>query len=252
MSISRSIENGVGRLVLNRPPLNILTSEMLCRLLSDLESLGSVQDLRVLVLSAEGKHFSAGADVGEHLPPHYGEMIRQFMETVRAIDGFPVPVIAAVRGRCLGGGFELVQVADIVVAGESAVFGQPEIMLGVFPPAACAVLPRVCGRALAAELILTGESIDAEEARDAGLVRHVVADDQVESRALEIAGKIARHSAAAVRLAVDVMSDSALADRETSFRHAANLYTDDLMQTHDAVEGLEAFLAKRQPSWTHE
>jgi cyclohexa-1,5-dienecarbonyl-CoA hydratase len=179
-------------------------------------------------------------------------MIRQFMETVRAIDEFPVPVIAAVRGRCLGGGFELVQVTDIVVAGKSAIFGQPEIMLGVFPPVACAVLPRVCGRALAAELVLTGESIGAEEARDTGLVRYVVADDQVEGRALEIAGKIARHSAAAVRLAVDAMNDSALADRETSFRRAAKLYTDDLMQTHDAVEGLEAFLAKRQPSWNHE
>ncbi|MFQ5704734.1 MAG: enoyl-CoA hydratase/isomerase family protein [Gemmatimonadales bacterium] len=251
MSVSRSVENGVGRLVLDHPPLNILTSEMLENMCRELNDLRGLSDLRALVLSAKGRHFSAGADVGEHLPPHYAGMISRFMDTVRAIDTFPVPVVAAVRGRCLGGGFELIQVADIVVAGEGATFGQPEIKLGVFPPAACAVLPSVCGSARAMELVLTGESIGADEALAAGLVRYVTADDEVEARAMEIARAIAVHSAAAVRLATEAMKSSRTAAREASFRCATRRYVDDLMQTGDAVEGLQAFLEKRQPVWSH-
>ena len=107
MTIHTSIEDGIGRIVLDEAPLNILSQKLLGEVRDALAKLGEEQSLRVLVISAEGKHFSAGADVGEHMPPAFEQMIPEFIETVAAIDAFPLPVIAAVKGRCLGGGFVL-------------------------------------------------------------------------------------------------------------------------------------------------
>ena len=137
--VKLSIEDGIGQLVLDSPPLNILTRSTLGQLAAGFRELGADKSLRVVVISAQGKHFSVGADVSEHLPPHYPDLISEFLDTVRAVRGCPLPVVAAVRGRCLGAGFEVVTAADIVVAGEGASLGQPEIMLGVLPPAACAL-----------------------------------------------------------------------------------------------------------------
>ncbi|MGW8282652.1 MAG: enoyl-CoA hydratase/isomerase family protein, partial [Gemmatimonadota bacterium] len=141
MGMTVDMAEGIGTLTLSHPPLNILTRQLLTELRHRLEELAASPDLRAVILQAEGKHFSAGADVGEHLPPEFEQMIPEFLETVRALASFPLPVIAAVRGRCMGGGFEVVQAADIVIAGESALFGQPEILLGVCAPAACVLLP---------------------------------------------------------------------------------------------------------------
>lgn len=250
-SFNENEGEGIGRLVLNQPPLNILTRELMAHLRERLAELELEESLRVLVLRAEGKHFSAGADVGEHLPPDFEEMIPEFIDTVAAIYNFPLPVIAAVRGRCLGGGFELVQGADLVVAGENAVFGQPEIVLGVLPPAACALLPELCGPSLAAELVLTGGTISAREAAAAGLVRHVVPDDRVEEDALEIAGRIARHSAAALRRTKLALRAGSVGRVRDALAQAGRIYVEDLMATEDAVEGLQAFLEKRQAVWKH-
>ncbi|MEE9131932.1 MAG: enoyl-CoA hydratase-related protein [Gemmatimonadota bacterium] len=250
-SFNENEGEGIGRLVLNQPPLNILTRELMAHLRERLAELELEESLRVLVLQAKGKHFSAGADVGEHLPPDFEEMIPEFIDTVAAIYNFPLPVIAAVRGRCLGGGFELVQGADLVVAGENAVFGQPEIVLGVLPPAACALLPELCGPSLAAELVLTGGTISAQEAAAAGLVRHVVPDDRVEEEALEIAGRIARHSAAALRRTKLALRAGSVGRVRDALAQAGRIYVEDLMATEDAVEGLQAFLEKRQAVWKH-
>lgn len=252
MTIRTSVEDGVGRIVLDQPPLNILSQKLLGDLREELATLEADKTLRVLVLSAEGKHFSAGADVGEHLPPAYEQMIPQFIDTVAAIDSFPLPVIAAVKGRCLGGGFELAQAADMIVAGEGAVFGQPEIMLGVLPPAACAVLPDICASGQAAEIVFTGESLSAQEAQQAGLVLRVVPDDRVEVEALDLADKIARHSAASLRVTKRAFR-SGLADRRAAaMAEVDKIYVDELMRTEDAVEGLQAFLDKRKPTWKHQ
>ena len=126
----------MGIVTLDHPPVNILKRSVLKALRSELASLALVTELRVLLLQAEGKHFSAGADVGEHLPSEFETMIPEFLDTVRAVLEFPLPVLASVQGKCLGGAFELIQVADFVVASEDAVLGQPEIVLGVLPPAA--------------------------------------------------------------------------------------------------------------------
>ncbi len=251
MALKSTYEDGIGRLVLDHPPLNILTRELMRELRVKLGGLAGEETLRALVLGAEGKQFSAGADVGEHLPPEYKELIPEFIETVKALHGFPLPVIAAVRGRCLGGGFELVQAADIVIAGAGAVFGQPEIALAVSPPAACALLPELCPPGLAADLVLSGDTISAEEAMSAGLVRRVVPDEGVDEAALELAGRIARHSAAALRETKRALRAGTASRLSEALDGAARIYIEDLMATQDATEGLEAFLEKRPPVWSH-
>jgi cyclohexa-1,5-dienecarbonyl-CoA hydratase len=244
------IGEGVARLTLDAPPVNVLTRALLAELRARLEALAADGALRAIVLAAEGRHFSAGADVAEHLPPTYRKMIPEFVETVARVRACPVPVVAAVRGKCLGGAFELVQAADLIVAGEGAAFGQPEIALAVFPPAACALLPALCGPGAAAELILTGDPISASRARELGLVTRVVPDDRVEAEAESLAARIARHSGAALRAAKRALRSAGGPDTP-GLRAAARVYVDDLMRTDDAVEGLRAFLEKRPPVWTH-
>jgi cyclohexa-1,5-dienecarbonyl-CoA hydratase len=250
--VTTTREGGVARLTLDHPPLNILTRDLLAGLRAALAALAEDTTLRVVVLGAAGNHFSAGADVGEHLPPAWKAMVPEFLETITALRAFPVPTVAAVRGRCLGGGFEVAQAVDLVVAGVSATFGQPEIALGVIPPAACALLPLLAGPARAAEIVLTGDPLTAAEARDAGLVLRVVPDEQVEEEALALAGRIARHSAAAVRVAKRALRSPARERFEADALAAVGRrYARDLMHTADATEGLTAFLEKRAPAWAH-
>jgi cyclohexa-1,5-dienecarbonyl-CoA hydratase len=251
MMVDTLLEDGIGTVTLRHPPLNILTRAVLAELRESLARLAAEPELRALVLAAEGRQFSAGADVGEHLEPHHRELIPEFVQTVRALAEFPLPVVAAVKGKCLGGGFELVQAADVIVAGDSASFGQPEIRLGVYAPAACALLPGRCDPGVAAELVFTGDAIDAVGAREAGIVQHVVADDRVEIKAHELAGRIARHSAAALRVCKQALRAGTAAPTRAALHEAERLYVDELMGTADAGEGLRAFLDKRQPVWTH-
>lgn len=252
MSWKIAIEDGIATLTLDHPPLNILTRAVLAGLRESLASLEADTSLRVVRLMATGKHFSAGADVGEHLPPQYAELIPEFCDTLEALVSFPLPVIAAVRGRCLGGGFELAMAADVIVAGESATFGQPEILLGVTAPVACVLLPRIAQHGFAAELLFTGDSVSATRARSAGVVQHVVADASVDDEAMVIARRIARHSAAAVRATKRTLLDSAALPRTEALRAASDYYVNDLMKTHDALEGLNAFLEKRPAVWRHQ
>lgn len=248
--IDLSITSGIAVLKLNAPPLNILTRSVLASLRAALAKAVASADTRVVLLTAQGKHFSAGASVEEHLPPECDVMIEEFAETVLALYGCPVPVIAAVQGRCLGGAFELVQAADLVIAAEDAQFGQPEIFLGVFPPAACALLPAWAGNSRAAELLFTGDSINAESAAAAGFVISVVARESLESEAMTVAGRIARHSAAALRATKQALRAGS-AHLPQRLARAAQIYRHDLMRTHDAIEGLHAFLEKRPPQWSH-
>ncbi len=250
MTIRVAVSDGIGRIVLDHPPLNILTRDLMTNLRDALTRLERERGLRVLVLSGEGKHFSAGADVGEHVPPHYKGLIPEFLETVEMIAAFPAPVVGAVRGRCLGGGFELVQAADLIVAGQGATFGQPEILLGVFPPVACALLSHRLSYGLAAEIVLTGDAIDSQRAVQAGLVQRVVPDEKVEEEALELARSLSRHSAASLRITKRALRACA-PDASAALDVAGRLYMEELMATEDAVEGLNAFLEKRKPAWSH-
>jgi cyclohexa-1,5-dienecarbonyl-CoA hydratase len=146
----------------------------------------------------------------------------------------------------------VVQAADAIVAGSGAVFGQPEILLGVTAPAACVLLPRRAAAGLAAELLLTGDSITAAQAFAAGLVNRVVPDERVESEALALARRMARHSGAALRIGKRTIRSCSGLDLERGLREAGRIYLEELMRTQDAVEGLHAFLDKREPLWSNQ
>ena len=249
--IKTTLEDGVATLTLANPPLNILTRAVLGELRQALIALAEAPDLRVLLIVGEGKHFSAGADVGEHLPPTHRELIPEFMATLGTLAAFPLPTIAAVRGRCLGAGFELVQACDMIVAGEGATFGQPEIQLAVTAPVACVLLPRRTTYGHAAEILFGGEAIDAKRALAIGVVQHVVPDPRTEEHALALAGRCAKHSATALRATKHTLLETADQPRAASFQKAGQIYVHELMSASDPVEGLEAFLARRTPSWRH-
>ena len=253
MSVRSTVtDDGIGTILFSHPPLNILTQAVLAELREGLARVSADRSLRVLLLAAEGDHFSAGADIGEHLPPRYQEMIPEFIETIRMVAEFPAPVIAVARGRCLGAGFEIVQAADMIVADETATFGQPEIRLGVVAPAACVLLPARGRHALAAELLFTGDVIDARRALEAGLVCRVVAEGQAMNEAMALANRMARHSAAALRATKRMLRQRENEPLGLRLSGAGKFYVSEVMQTRDAHEGLSAFLEKRKPVWANE
>ena len=181
MPLTVEIRDGVAHVLFDAAPLNILTQTLVAELRGTLATLGEDRSVRVLVVSAAGRHFSAGASVEEHLPGAVETMLPELMETIGTLDRFPMPVIFAVQGRCLGGALEVVLAGDMVIAAEGALLGVPEIQLGVLPPAACVQLARLVPAGIAAELVFTGAPIDADAAQRAGLVLRVVAADVLRS-----------------------------------------------------------------------
>ncbi len=247
-NISFEVVSGVARLTFNRPPLNVLNIAMMREINSALDRFDQAA-AKVLVIAAEGKAFSAGVDVAEHTADKVGEMIETFHGIFRRLDHLDTPTLAVVQGAALGGGCEVALFCDMVLASDKAKFGQPEIKVGVFPPIAAVILPRLVSRAKALELLLTGETIDAGEAYRLGLVNRVVPPDQLQAAAGEMIGKLTPLSGAVLRMT----RRAARLGGQGAFGEALNqvesLYLSELMKTHDANEGLMAFLEKRPPVW---
>jgi cyclohexa-1,5-dienecarbonyl-CoA hydratase len=246
-----TVEDRVGRISLARAPLNILNIAMMREVGRALEECAGAREMVAVVFEAapETRAFSAGVAIEEHVAETIYQMLESFHNIFRALDAMAKPVLAFVGGAALGGGCELVAACDIVVATERARFGQPEIKLGVFPPVAAIMLPRVIGERRARELILTGELIDAPEALRLGLVNYVVAPDQLEAKGQEILARLRELSAPALeftRRALDISRGERL---EASLERVENLYLNELMKTEDANEGIDAFMEKRKPVW---
>ncbi len=248
-TITLDITGGVAFLTLNRPPLNILTLAMIRELKEKLATLARQTSLKALVLAANGKAFCAGVDVADHLPERVESMIREFGTLFSRLRAFPVPTIAVVRGAALGGGTELAVACDLVLAGASARFGQPEIKLGVFPPLAAALFPRLIGYQQAARLLFSGETIAATEAAQLGLITFAVADEEVTSWLEPLLNQFRGLSAAALRLAKRALLYGAEQGVESALPWIEDLYLKELMATSDANEGISAFMDKRQPTW---
>jgi cyclohexa-1,5-dienecarbonyl-CoA hydratase len=245
------IAEGVATITLDRPPLNVLTIAMNRELEHALESVAEDRRLKVAVLRAEGKAFCAGVDVADHIPERVDEMIRGFGRLFTRLRALPIPTIAVVHGAALGGGTELALGCDLVLAGASARFGQPEIKLGVFPPIAAAYFPQLTGYQQAARLIFTGETISADEALRLRLVTEVVPDAELTARLGSLLGQLRNLSAAALRLAKRALLAGA-AGGVDALDSIESLYLTDLMATADAREGIQSFMEKRQPVWRDE
>ena len=207
--------------------------------------------LKAICLDGAGADFSFGASVQEHLPGEVRQMLGRFQRLLLDLLESQVVVLAAVRGRCLGGGLELATLCHRVFAARDAQFGQPEIALGVFAPFASILLPGRVGRPAAEELCLTGRIIPAGEARHIGLVEEIVDSDPAEAAIAWARANLATVSASSLRLAVKAMRIGTIARLREQLPAIEALYLDELMKTTDAVEGLKAFLEKRKPVWDH-
>jgi cyclohexa-1,5-dienecarbonyl-CoA hydratase len=247
-----TVENRVGRISLARAPLNVLNIAMMREIVAALEECSRVREMVAVVFDAapDSRAFSAGVAIEEHVAETIYQMLESFHNIFRALEVMAKPVVALVDGAALGGGCELVAACDIVVASERARFGQPEIKLGVFPPVAAIMLPRVIGERRARELILTGELIDAPEALRLGLVNYVVAPAELEAKGQEILARLGELSAPALEFTRRALDISRGGERlEDLLARVESLYLNELMKTEDANEGVRAFIEKRKPVW---
>jgi len=250
--IETAFQDGLGTITLNRPPVNVLNIAMMEEINEVLEGWQGKKDLKMVLFNAKGKCFSAGVDVGEHMGDLAPKMIGVFHRMFRLMDSLGIPTLASVYGSCLGGGCELAVFCDLVVSSEDAKYGQPEIQVGVFPPIAAQIMPRIIGRKAAMDLILSGKIISAEEALNIGLVNQVVAKEELESATDAFLKPYLKLSAEVLRKTKKAVMGGLRDDFEPSLKVIEDIYLGELMKTADAQEGLKAFLEKRKPEWKNE
>lgn len=238
------------RLRLDRPKANLVDAAMIASAHAGLVEHRTRSTLRAALLDASGPHFSFGASVEEHLADRCQAMLGALHGLILALVEFPVPVLVAVRGQCLGGGLEVALAGGPIFAAPDAQFGQPEMKLGVFAPAASCLLPWRVSQPAAEDLLFSGRSIGADEARRIGLV-HAVADDPEAAARAYFEEHLLPKSAASLACAVVAARAPMIADVRRRLAEVEALYLDRLMKTRDANEGLAAFLAKRKPAWEH-
>lgn len=238
------------RLRLARPKANIVDAAMIAALSEAFAGPAQAPPLHAVLLDAEGPHFSFGASVTEHLPGRCAAMLQGLHALVLQMLDCPVPVLVAIRGQCLGGGLELACAGSVLFAAADAQLGQPEITIGVFAPAASCLLPERIGRGSAEELLLSGRRCGAEEAMRTGLVNQVSADPEAAALAWFDA-HLAPGSGSSLRFALRAARVGLSERVRARLASVEQLYLDGLMATHDAEEGLRAFIEKRAPVWQH-
>lgn len=250
LKVALEREERLLRLTLNRPKANIVDAEMIGLLQAALDGHLENPRLAAVLLDAEGPHFSFGASVPEHLPEQCADMLARLHRLLITFVEAPVPVLCGVRGMCLGGGLELALGSNLMFAAPDAAFGQPEIKLAVFAPAASCLLPERVGRSNAADLLFSGRTVDADTALRCGLVQFV--DESPEDAALKYFDEhLAPRSAFALRQAVRAARGDLAERLKTGLDRVEKQYVDDLMGGRDPLEGLNAFIEKRQPAWEH-
>lgn len=251
--ITYRVENRIAFVTINNPPMNALDREVTREILQAFEEIDGDDGIKAVVFSGEGRAFIAGADIrmlqkvkdaSEGL-----EVSKLLHRAMNKIEELRKPVIAAIHGFCLGGGLELALACHMRVAGEKAQFGVPEIKLGVFPGAGGTQrIPRVAGKAKALEMILTGEFISAQEALQWGIVNRVVAQDRVLEEARALAEQIVSKGQVAVRAAMEVVIEGLKVDLQRGLELEAEHFA-RLCETEDRLEGMAAFLEKREPQF---
>jgi len=237
----------VVHLVINAPPVNVLDAAILGELVERLGELESDESLAAVVLSGEGRCFSAGASVAEHKQDQAEGMLTALNEACLALPAFPAPVIAAVHGVCLGGAMELIAYCDFVVAAPDAILGQPEIKLAFLPPVACHRLPRLTGFQNAAYTILSGENLMVDQALAMGLVQKIVPRDdwaEIDELFNGLSAPVLRITKQALAESIDERS----AERLDFFKE---LFLGKLYDLEDVAEGIDSFENRRPPKWKH-
>ena len=241
--------DAVARITLDRPKFNMMNIEMMDELNGLFEALLREDDLKCIVLYAEGKHFCTGVEVADHKPDKVGDMIATFNRIFELSEQIEVPIIASVQGYCLGGGMELAIACDVIVAAESAQFGQPEIKVGFFPPYAAMRLPQLVGPARAIEICTTGKFYSAADAQQMGMVGYVSEDDRLGETTAEIVKEIQTNSPLIIRLNKRAVRQNLGLAFKPALAGVSDLFLNTLMKTEDTLEGIASYEEKRKPVW---
>ncbi|MFQ6104409.1 MAG: enoyl-CoA hydratase/isomerase family protein, partial [Candidatus Glassbacteria bacterium] len=210
---------------------------------------GETGGARVLVLSASRKAFCAGVDISDHIGDSARPTLEVFHRIIRELWSYRLPTVSLLQGPALGGGCELALSCDIVVATENATLGQPEITVGVFPPPAAVLFPRLCGLARAKELLLTGRVISAEEAYRLGLISKVVKEGELDNEQENTVKALAQKSLPVLMLTRKAVVGSLGVSLDEALSRTESIYLEELTKVEDSTEGLTAFLEKRKPVW---
>ena len=236
----------------SRPPLNVLNLELLRELADHVRAVKEDPALDFLVLRGAGERaFSAGVDIADHTPEKVPAMLETVHGVMRDLLSLPQLTLAAVHGACLGGGCELASCCDLLLASDESYFATPEIHVGCYPPVALARFPSQIGYHRAAEMILTGKRLSAQEACAIGLVNRVVPRSDLEQALESLLDELRAKSAAVVRLAVKGLRETALQSFAPALKRSEEIYLNELLKTGDIEEGVKAFLEKRKPNWQH-
>ncbi len=250
-SIKMALQDGVAELTLARPEYNVFNIAMMEEINSALEALNKGRDLKALVISAEGKVFSAGVDVAEHTDELAGKMIETFHGMFRLLDEFEAPTLALVHGSALGGGCEVALFCDMILASERAKFGQPEIKVGVFPPIAALRMPELMTSPKAYDFLLTGDSWKAEELLKQGVINQVYPVDEFQAKSVEFISALTSNSGAILRLTKKAIRRGLNRPFAKALGDVEEIYLKELMTTADAHEGISAFMEKRSAKWSN-
>ena len=248
-SIRVQVDGAVTRVTLTRPPFNILTISMMEALTAALGEAVRRPTLKVLVLDADGKAFSAGVAIEDHMGDRVKPMLTTFHQIFRCLHALDCPTVAVVQGAALGGGAELATFCDLVIASETATVGQPEIKVGVFPPIAALRYPCRIGPARTVQLLLSGQTLSAREAERIGLVDRVVPAAELEAAVAAAVAAFTDKSAAVLQLTKRALRMARDDDFDATLSALEEVYLSQLMHTEDAQEGLQAFVDKRPPVW---
>lgn len=252
MSIQVEKKERVVFVRLNRPPLNVLDIALLRELGQILTACAEDTTADIVVLQGTGERaFSAGVDIGDHTPDKAAGMLKVVHGVIRQLLSLPQVTIALIRGVCLGGGCELASSCDLLLASEDSFFATPEIRVGCYPPVALARFPALIGYHRAAEMILTGKRFSAQEALAIGLINRVFPKEELEKGLEALLDDLRGNSGAVLRIAVKGLRELSLRSFSDDLRRSETIYLYELLPTQDAAEGIQAFLEKRQPRWSH-
>jgi cyclohexa-1,5-dienecarbonyl-CoA hydratase len=248
--LSYTLDEGLITIRIDRPPYNVLDIGLMEELNRALDEAAKEEAAKVLMITAAGeKVFSAGVDVMDHTPDKVVQMIDVFHGILKRLMVFPLPTVAALNGSAMGGGCELAIACDMVVASEGTKIGQPEIKLGVFPPIAAILMPRIVALPKVMELLLGGALVDANEAERLGMLNRVFPRESFEADTRAFVAQFLSLSRVALIYTKRAIREAAGKPFFEALFTVEQIYLKELMATADAVEGLNAFMEKRKPVW---
>jgi cyclohexa-1,5-dienecarbonyl-CoA hydratase len=243
------VDGEVAHLRLDRPEQNLLNERMLMEIAAGINSVSEKASVKLILLDSAGKAFSGGIELGEYTQRRVFQLLDAFHNAFSAMMDTSKPVLVVVNGPAYGGGAELAALGDLVIATPNAKFAQPEIKLGAFPPLAAAVLPYILGPKRALELVLTGEAMTAERAREVGLVNWLVPEAELVGKVDEVIRRVTAQSGPVLTMAKKAILGSLGLPLRDCVRNSMKVFLNELADLEDSQEGLRALVEKRAPKW---